>query len=769
MRLLSIIVFLIATLDLVAQDYSIKGKIQDSVTNLPFELANVVLQTQDSVFVTGVATDEKGHFKIDKIKSGNYRIIVSAIGYLNNVIELRGLSKSVDLGEIILEEETELLEEVTITASNELNKSDRKVIFPNKQQLAASTNGVNLLNALQLPRLEVDIMNNKISLTTKETIQLRLNGVEVSEQEFMAVRPDDIIRIEYIENPGLRYGNAGAVLNYITRRYESGGALAMNVLQSPHRPFGNYNASSKVNYKKSEFGFNYAAQVQKFHDIIRENEETFVYEDGSRNVRKEIANPSDALYRKHSVLFNYNVQPSEKDFFNVTLGFSRYKKYDDYNNELTNTMQPVQIIQMKDWTETESNTPKIDLYWSHLFKNKQMLVLNLVGTYINSRNNRIYQEHTVENTLTDILSVVNGEKYSLIGEAIYEKEWEIGRLSGGLKHTQASIDNRYSGTVQYLNEMKEANTYAHIQFAGKVRKINYMVGVGVYRSWLKQEGTDGYETYTFRPTVSVSYTPVDRFYIRLNGSVENFSPSLGDLSMVEQYIDSLQIRRGNPELKPYKSYKLTSNSEFRFGKNSLSAWAMYTNIPDVIMEETYREEGLFIRTNENQKRIQQIMGSLTFKTRFLHDIVNLSLTGGINHFISDGHTYHYKYTNWYYRASLFANYKKWGLMYNQYSAYNTFWGEQIYGGQNGQELLLTFRHKNLNVGLGMVNPFTTTKKETINKNRYAPYYRIHSVKDASHMVVFQLSWNINFGRKYNPKQKILNNTDTNSGVMGAGR
>ena len=153
MRFLSIIIFLAAALDVVAQDYSIKGKVLDS--GQPFELANVVLQTQDSVFVTGVATDTKGGFKIEKVTPGNYGWFFPAIGYINNVIELQGFSKSVDLGEIVLEEETERLDEVTVTASNEVNKADRKVIFPNKQQLAVSTNGVNLLNALQLPHLEV--------------------------------------------------------------------------------------------------------------------------------------------------------------------------------------------------------------------------------------------------------------------------------------------------------------------------------------------------------------------------------------------------------------------------------------------------------------------------------------------------------------------------------------------------------------------------------------------------------------------------------------
>ena len=692
------LITLLSCLNLHAQNIFIKGKVLDGATGSPFELANVVVQTSDSVFVSGVATDEKGNFKIDKLRSGNYRLIVSAIGYVSAVTELEGLSRSVDLGEIVLEEESELLD-------------------------------------------------------------------EVSEQEFMSVRPEDIIRIEYIENPGLRYGNVAAVLNYVTRRHESGGSVSFNVLQSLHRPFGNYNASFKANHKQSEWGFSYMGNEQKFRDIIRESEEYFYMEDGTQLTRSEVANPGNGHYQNHRFLLNYNVQPSKNDYLNVTLGYSLYRSDKNYDNELHNSWYS-QPVALKDYSDAQSNTPKLDVYWTHTFKNKQTLILNLVGTYIDTHNDYTYRETLADKPLTDILSIVDGEKYSFIGEAIYEKEWERYRLSAGLKHTQGSIDNQYAGTVAYRTKMKEANTYAYAQLGGKIKKLDYTIGVGVYRSWLKQEGTEGYETYTFRPMITLSYKPVDPFFIRINGTIENFAPSLSHLSQVEQYIDSFQIQRGNPDLKPYKSYKLKGDAEYRFGKNSFTLWGMYTNIPDVIMQEIYRDGNMFIHTNLNQRRIQQVLGSLTFKTRFLKDIFSLSVTGGVNHFISEGHTYHHQYTKWYYDVSLFANYKKWSLMYNQYSAYDTFWGEQVYGGKNGQTLLLTFRHKDLNVGVGMINPFTTTESETIVYNQYAPSRDVSSVRDASRMVVFQLSWNLNFGRKYQAKKKVLNNVDTDTGIMG---
>lgn len=767
MRIL-ILLFLLPVCICSAQDIKIQGSVWGEDEHAA-EFANVVLQKQDSTFVLGTTTDLKGNFLLDKIISGDYRLIVSMIGYEDNVTELKGLYKSLDLGKLVMREEVESLSEVTVTAANVINKSDRKLIFPNQKQLAASTNGINLLNTLQLPRLNVNLMDNTVSLTTKESLQLRVNGVKVTEQELMAIQPQDIIRIEYIENPGMRYENAGAVLNYIVRRHEAGGSVSFNVVQSPYKRMGNYNLSSKLSYKKSEFGLNYMGMARKFNNVWRKNEERFFFEDGRELIKEEIPEPGDLTNNIHQLLLNYSIQAGERDYINVTIGYYRGLFGEDYYSNLKNSWHPNQVVQMTDLSSNQSDRPWLDLYWSHSFKRKQSLFLNLVGTYIRSDNDRTYLETVDGREISDILSLAKGDKYSLIGEAIYEKSWEKGRLSAGLKHTQVSVNNKYAGTVDYANKMLEANTYAYLQFAGKIKKLDYTVGAGVYRSWLKQEGVDKYEAYTFRPAVSVTYTPVDKFYIRLNGSIENYSPSLADISAVDQYIDSLQIQRGNPELQPYDYYKFSLNSEFRFGKSSLSLWGMYMNFPDAIMEETYMEGDRFVRTNLNQKHLHQLMGSLTFKTRFFRDIFSLSLTGGSNYFVSEGHTYRHTYTNLYYRASLFANYKQWSLLYEQYSTFNTFWGEQMNGGENVQTILLNYKYKDWVFGVGMFNPFSTTEHEVRNYNRYASFRKINSVDDASRLFVLQLSWNLNFGRKQNGTQKRLNNSDTDAGIMKVGK
>lgn len=754
-----------------AQNIRISGLVKDATTNEPTEFANVVLQTGDSTFVTGVSTNAKGHFQVDKVVAGNYRLIISAIGYMNNVTELEGLSRSINLGELVLNQESVALGEVTVTASNIQNQSDRKVIFPNEKQLKSATNGINLLSSMMLPRLLVNPVTNSLSLATNEELQLRINGVQVGQQEVMALQPADVVRIEYIETPGLRYGNAGAVLNYITRRYESGGAVSLNVIQSPHLMFGNYNASARLNHKKSEFGINYASTARNMNSLWRENEELFRFEDGSEISRKEIGEPSRFTKNEHNINLNYNVQPSEKTYFNATVRYSGdIAPHMDYKSTLLNSHQPEEDIQMVDLTDTKSHSPSLDLYLMQTFKNKQTLIFNVVGTYINQNNKRTYREQLADAYLTNVYSEVDGEKYSFIGEASYEKEWKAGRLGAGVKHSQASSNNDYMGTVNYQTKMQQSNTYAYTQFSGSAGKLNYSVGVGLNRDWLKQEGQEGYQTYTFRPRLTLNYAPTQSFYVRLGGQVENVAPSLSELSAVEQYIDSWQKQRGNPALNPYQLYKLDFNTEYRFGKFAVSAWAAYMNMPKAIMPTITREEGMFVHSFENQKRMQKLWSSLTLRANLFHDIVTLSVTGGANHYKSEGNNYKHSYTNLYYRASLFANYKQWSLMFNQYSAFNNFWGEQVLGGENGQELLVTYRHKGWNFGAGMLNPFSNhLKVESENRNQYASNNRVQFVNDSAQMVVLQVSWNFSFGRKHNAAGKRLNNSDNDSGVMSVGK
>ena len=184
-----------------AQQLQIRGKVIDLSDKSPLEFANITLQTADSAFITGTTTDSKGLFRIEKVKAGDYQVSVSSIGYKTSVVSVLGLSQNIDLGTISLASSSISLDEVTVNASAIRNTADRKIAFPTSEQKAASSNGINLLNALMLPRLEVDPIRNSVSLPNEGTIQFCINGIKVELSDIRGLSPQEEIRGEYHDNP----------------------------------------------------------------------------------------------------------------------------------------------------------------------------------------------------------------------------------------------------------------------------------------------------------------------------------------------------------------------------------------------------------------------------------------------------------------------------------------------------------------------------------------------------------------------------------------
>lgn len=201
---------------LIAQGIEIKGTVCNT-TNQPIEFANIVLQTEDSTFVNGVTSNENGEFALKNIDKGNYLLTLSSIGYQSNSITLNGIKDNVNLGRIVLDTIAIALEGVTVTASAQVSQADRKLVFPSERQIKVATNGLNLLQEMMLPRILINTIDNTISLSGGGELQLRINGAKAELEEVKALRPEDIVRIEYHDNPGLRYGNAEVVLDYIVR------------------------------------------------------------------------------------------------------------------------------------------------------------------------------------------------------------------------------------------------------------------------------------------------------------------------------------------------------------------------------------------------------------------------------------------------------------------------------------------------------------------------------------------------------------------------
>jgi hypothetical protein len=772
MRQYLIIVILLGGMiqGILAQNARISGVVRDAKKQ-GLEFVHVVLQRSDSVFVTGVTSDTEGRFVINSVAPGDYLLAVSGLGYKNRYLPLTVTGQETTLPDILLEDQPISLENVTVSASNLSSRIDKKIIYPSERQVSASTNGVDFLQQLMLPKLQVNPLLNEVSLPGGGELQYRINGVKVEVQDIIALQPADIIRLEFHDNPGLRYGNAEVVLDYIVRRPETGWNVGFNFENSPVVAWGNNNLNTKVNHKKSEFGVNYGVSHRDFYRMWRDNEETFTFADGSSVTRKEVGERGHGEMYWQWLNSAYSYQDERKMFSATARYYGNNTPHFDYKGSLYNKDNPADVVYMTDHSADKTYRPALDLYYQHNLTNDQTLVLNAVGTYNYTDNTRLYQESREGIVLTDINNFVTGKKYSFIGEGIYEKNFGANRLGAGIRHTQAFSDNTYKNGVDYTAKMSQAETFLYSEFKGKAEKLDYTVGVGVTRSYLEQERDGkGYQYYTFNPRFVLQYTLPGRSFVRWKADISNASPSLSNLSDVEQSIDSLQIQRGNPDLNPYLRYRTELTYEIQKGLFYGNLWGTYEYHPKAIMDEKRLAGGRIVQTWENQQDWQRAAGRLMLRIGPVKDILQVSVTGGVNHYISNGNTYHHTYTNWFMDGEISATYKKVMLGAGLMTNWNWFYGETMNGGENMHYAMISYKHKDLSFTLGMFNPFADNyRQETENRSQYASYHRSNYIEESSRTLFIRLTWNFSFGRTFKAGEKRLNNTDDDSGVMSTGK
>jgi hypothetical protein len=749
--------------------HRISGRIvtEESGKETSLEFANVAVSTADSVFVTGVTSDAQGVFLLKNIAPGDYIVTASYTGFTPRTIALAGLARSIDLGNILMEEKAAQLEAVTVTASAVVNRADRLIVFVASRQKAISSNGINLLNALQLPRLSVNPVTNEVSLPGNGNIQFCINGVKVTPGDVRALQPGDVVRVEYLDNPGLRYEGAEAVINYITKRETAGGSVSVDLGNAVTTSFGDDQIAARFNYGKSGLGINYSARYRNPAEVWGDEARTFRFAGGSSITRLSDGSAGDMSENGHNLSVNYSLHEEGTYFLNATL---RHSVTDEekirYSSQYT-LQNPSAVTRTSQGINSDQRLPSADLYYMRTLKNSQSIILNVTGTHIHSDMSQRYEERKDGAPVGNIVSDVEGNKYSIIGEGLYEKVFEnAGRFTAGIAHTQAFANNAYAGTVSATTRMKQADSYLYAEYAGKKDKLAYAGGAGLSRSQARQEGEDDYTFYAFRPKLTLQYDFSRSMFLRLRGEVRNVSPSLSNLSAVDQYIDTLRIMRGNPGLKPNPDYDVNLLFSWRKGVYGLSLYNSYLYTPNPVMETIFRENDKFVYTYDNHKNLQKLNAELTLSAGPVRDFLMISLAGGVNHYVSNGNTYRHTHTNVYYRAQVMATYKRFMAVFMANGANDRFSGETMQGGENVHLFMLTCNAGKFSAGAGIMLPFSEKyERRTENRNIYAPAEMHAYANDFSRMLLLKFAWNFDFGRKVKSAGKRLNNADTDSGIM----
>lgn len=210
-----------------AAQSKIEGRITDSRTEpLPF-VSIILFSALDSSLVKGGISDTEGNFAINNIQNGNYVLVGSFVGYKKSTlskIEIQS-HRNINIGTLVLEEETTELNEVTVTATKQQFelKQDRIVMNVGAIPTMSGNTGLEVLQ--KTPGLIVNRQSNSISVLGKGEVLMMINGKvqRISSDVLMArlqsMRAENIESIEVIQQPPAKYDASGAagIINIVLR------------------------------------------------------------------------------------------------------------------------------------------------------------------------------------------------------------------------------------------------------------------------------------------------------------------------------------------------------------------------------------------------------------------------------------------------------------------------------------------------------------------------------------------------------------------------
>ena len=744
--------------------------------NLPVEFANIqLLNPKDSSFLCGGVSNANGDFVIP-CQQKQALMKVSFVGY-KTICKLVPIAR---IGNVRMQANSYLLKGVTVEAARVVEKVDRQIIFPTKEQVKTASNGYDLLDNLSLPTIIVNRAERKVLSLKGGDVQIRINDVKASMQDVLALQPDEVTKVEFINVPGLKYGdsNLDAVINYQVRRRYAGYVSGVSTMQGTKAGFNNSDGYFKYNVKKSEFSINYSFSYRSVEERSYESLGTYHLPTGETLHRNYLGYDSPFLYTINNVQLGYNLSEPDKYTLNVRLNFFNYNSPVRGMNQLyQESGKANQYLQNN--REMLEQIPSLDIYYSLNMPHDQNLALNLVGTYIGTDYQYRMREYTfnkspdesVKNApLTDYSYNATGRKRSLIGEGTYSKNWKQMTLSVGGQYNISHTDNIYVGSSNADTELKYSNLYLFTQLQGQQKWFSYQVGVGATRSSIHQ-GENGYCKWLFRPQVTLQAKASDRLSFKWSSKITSDIPSLSDLSELRQYSNSFEARDGNSGLKPFTGYNNTLSASLNIPLMSVyleGNWTYYDKpIATSILPEK-REDGsyLFVSKPENQKNHDYKHLLLTPEVHLIKDHLDLNLMCEYQNVKTKGLDYSHEFNYFSYGAEIRYMTGNWNIGYGAYKVEKSFWGEKTNGGEPTSNLAVTYSYKNWQfgiLGLFVFYPHGCVYKDEL-FNKYVQQKNKTRLADQGNMLVFTASFNFSHGRRYHTGSRKLNNSDRDNGI-----
>tara|TARA_R110001632_G_scaffold74746_2_gene170695 strand:- start:389 stop:2821 length:2433 start_codon:yes stop_codon:yes gene_type:complete len=596
----------------------ISGKIIDETTKEVLPYVNIIILDMERGIITGGITDDNGSFIVKDIPKGNSLIEIQFMGFktYSKKISITSEAKNIDLGTIILEEDSAKLDEVVIRAelSTVVQKVDRKVINVGKDLTSAGTTASELLNNVQ--SVSVDSQTGQISLRGNSNVRVLVDGrpTNIPVAQLLKQIPSTSIKsIELITNPSAKYNPEGmsGIINIILNKNANmgfNGSLDTGVTAGH---YVRYNASTNMNYKtgKVNFFLNYGYNGGDQYNY------GFVTRPGINNQDFKFINDNES----HLIKFGADIYLNDKN----TLSFYTNQNFSNaFASGRTLVSQGgVDIINAPNTQDNESPTGVYNMNYKVDFA-KEGHNLEVEATYSETNDTRFLTNRNLLQTASDIdfsllnyfNDISNDRKSTLINLDYTNPISEKGKLELGLeyrtnktKNTNITNQERavtFDGNNNVLttalignsNFTYDRNIYSgYINYGYKAGKVTMQLGARIENYEI--EGIfnrDGQTTervtddiFTVYPSAFITYEASDKNQFQFSYSRRVDRPSIGQVNPIREWSTPLIVSIGNPGLVPQFTNSLEVNYTRKIKGGSLSFGTFYRKVNDVISRVTF--------------------------------------------------------------------------------------------------------------------------------------------------------------------------------------
>lgn len=648
------------------------------------------------------------------------------------------------------------LEAVVVQPSRVIRKADMDLFYPSESAVQQSKDGLQLLRNLMIPTLSVHEALGTIT-TSGESVEVYINGRVATIEQVKQLLPETVKRVEWMDNPGLRYKGANAVLNFVVANPTQGGSLMLDGMQSLNCAWGMYSGSLKLNKGRSQWGVSAHHKLTNRLAAYRDYTETFTYEDGTTLTRDET--PQEGGFTNNTftglqVDYSY-IRPDTTTFWVALHGYRQWNEGKLYRGLMTQS-SGADDIRLRDYSNEHGFTPSTQVYFEQHFAHQQTLATSVSAQTYGGRSARTYteQDDLTALLLNDVHTSIKDRNQAYAAEADYIKKWEASRLTAGISYTANRNRSTYENLGDSLFHQRQDQLYVFAEYARKIGRLNLTAGLGAqYTDFKFRETGQGNHSWNLRPQFSATYRPNDASLFGLNFTTWQETPSLQQTNIAASQTDGIQWRIGNPNLKTATAYQLSARYKYTSERLNGLFSIRALNSPDAIASYLYWDGDRLMNSYENSRGLRSLVFTLAPEWEVIPGW--LTVDGSLSYRTEQSKGQGYKHTNhnWSGDANLTLEHWDFMLVAQYEKSYKRLTGETYSKGESFSLLMLLYEWRQWQFGAGMLCPFNKYDIGNQSLNRYNSH-KLNLRLDMASMPLVRISYNLQWGRQKRGVEKV---------------